>query len=661
MRKIGFFLQVSFFLALVLFLVRCSKTDDTTEEKALEAKIVLSSLTGSPGDTITINGESSITPATGTTFTFTINNGVEGTDYTVFYENEKKIQIRTIRAVSFSVTLRIENNGKFNVCQAVNVTISGAKKISNNITSATTLINISDNGADYVIDKVIEVTANLTLNDGVSIEFAASGGLLVKNSAIINFSTGNFLNYISVSSAEGWKGIYLLSGRLNIQQGSVNVINAGYGTWDNGESGAIIVDSTSQINLNDPSGSAIYFDKSGSFNVNVLMESGIVNPSRIISNDEKGLRCFPQQLVGAGNILATVFLNSGSANFNYSATGKELILLGDVTFQNVSTFYFTKVQVSQGKSIVFTGSNDAMIRDTEFVGKDGAEWKGIYFQPSSQNKLTFQNSKITNAGWRENGSSEISAAITSTTGIISLYNCEIENPNGYGVYAYLGINNVNSVTFTNCKNAGMAVNYRNCVNLADNNIFTLDPGVPGIELINGQNTYFNYSFDFKKLNGSFYSVTDNMNLENPVVFSPGAKFVVNPGVSIYITQNLLANGTATDSIIFEGKNRTNGYWNGIVIDGGAMQMKYLRVSDAGSGYLSRGQGSAIFAMQKANMVFFGHNMMNNNQNYLQNSVFSNSGGYGIFIPSSNNSIDEAYVNANNNSFLNNTAGTVVKQ
>jgi hypothetical protein len=111
-----------------------------------------------------------------------------------------------------------------------------------------TLSNICPNGVDYIIatDNIYEVTANLTIEAGVSIEFVDGAGLAIEETESFN-ALGNaqdpiLLQGVNENAIGSWRGIIIYSDKTANALDYVTIKGAGGDPFNsNGEQGSLVV------------------------------------------------------------------------------------------------------------------------------------------------------------------------------------------------------------------------------------------------------------------------------------------------------------------------------------------------------------------------------------------------------------------------------------
>lgn len=146
-----------------------------------------------------------------------------------------------------------------------------------------------------------------------------------------------------------------------------------------------------------------------------------------------------------------------------------------------------------------------------------------------------------------------------------------------------------------------------------------------------------------------YFVTEDIRVYAKLTINPGVVLEFESGNGLYIQEegSIVAKGTATEKIVFTGKNKTQGFWKGVLISSANAEneFNYVEMIYGGNINLS-GMGSAI----KTNLALYGYTgaMLK-----VSNSSFAQSGGYGMYVQ------DGAQLQGFTKNTFNNNAGTAL--
>jgi hypothetical protein len=125
-----------------------------------------------------------------------------------------------------------------------------------------------------------------------------------------------------------------------------------------------------------------------------------------------------------------------------------------------------------------------------------------------------------------------------------------------------------------------------------------------------------------------YTVTADINVSTTLTIRPGVVVVFEQDKGLRITTGaLVAKGTTDRPVVFTGKNRTQGYWKGIVLESNspANELEHAVVEYAGSSNLS-----GIPAEVKANIALLASSTSAASLK-ITKSVVSEGGGFGLFV------------------------------
>jgi hypothetical protein len=316
------------------------------------------------------------------------------------------------------------------------------------------------------------------------------------------------------------------------------------------------------------------------------------------------------------------------------------------------------IEAPQG-ALIAKGTAGQMIT---FTGKEKTKgfWKGIMVtSPSTLNEIDFievayaGSSPLTGVSVKSN---LVLYGNSSTPSKVKLTNSSFTNGAGYGLYAQNGAELVSFANNAASNNAGTAAFV-----YADQ-LGKLD----GASKFNGTNGYNGVQTEGETeaeaaevtwpafTDGSKYLVTNDLTINSGVKIAPGATFEFTTDEGMYVRAGggyLIAKGTAGQKITFTGKDKTKGFWKGIMVTSPSPmnEIDYIEVAYAGS-------SSLIGVSVKSNLVFYG-NSSTPAQVKLTNSTFTNGAGYGLYVErgailaafanntASNNTGTAAYVNA----------------
>jgi hypothetical protein len=273
-----------------------------------------------------------------------------------------------------------------------------------------TLSNICPDGVDYIIatDDIYEVTAALTLEAGVSIQFVDGAGLSIEETGSIN-AIGNGTSPILLQGTNGnavgsWRGIIIYSDKTANALNYVTIKGAGSDEFNsNGERGSLVVYADSKVSIDNCT-----FENSAAYGLNSNYSSAEITSlmnNKFINND------IPI-LIRANNADIIDATNSFSGNTNaYVHTRIGSIITTDKTWQALSIPYQIasadfgilklqrvesngKLSINAGASIWFETQTGIFIDDTAIfsaigTASDKITFRGVDPQASSWDGIQF--------------------------------------------------------------------------------------------------------------------------------------------------------------------------------------------------------------------------------------------------------------------------------
>lgn len=267
-------------------------------------------------------------------------------------------------------------------------------------------------------------------------------------------------------------------------------------------------------------------------------------------------------------------------------------------------------------------------RKIKFVGvqKTKGFWVGIaHYSGSNANSMEYV--EVMHAGSRPIYSTTKSALFLSggSRAQIALKNTLFSQNDGYGVYVYDGgiLREFSKNAFTNNTEAGILLDAENVAKLDPASTFKGGNGRDVVEItassLKGKEEITWAGFTDKtpyRLMGEF-TVTTGWKINPGVIFEMNRDAVIRVNTDGY----LIAKGTATEKIVFNGANNTAAYWRGIICYSADAKnlLENVEVKNAGS--------IAIVSGKRANVAIYGTKATMT----IKNTTISGSGGYGVFV------------------------------
>lgn len=351
--------------------------------------------------------------------------------------------------------------------------------------------------------------------------------------------------------------------------------------------------------------------------------------------------------IDANTIYPDIFINSDYPDY---------YALDDLQAQAGVTFD-PGVIVESGANVrlLFTGSK-ASIRAVgtatnrivfRGIDKVKGSWRG--FSVGSNNVYnSFDYVDITHAGSSEIGGQRTAIYLqSSTSSTVTIENTNISLSAGYALF--VDGNSAELVAFSNNNfsdndKAPVRISSETSYSIDKNSVFT-ENGIQAIEIVAAGNTSARFvnsgTIPALDIPYHFYS---NAELLDNVTFEAGVVCLFDSGKRLWVTSEggIIANGTASDKIVFSGLTQSPGAWKGIEIQS-ASSFNLLNNAEVSYGGGTGGRG--------ANIYMYGSS--SGTKLTLTNSLVSHSESYGVRAASGN-----AVLTESSNTFSNNASGDI---
>ena len=637
-------------------------------------------------ETVTLDGSGSTGPS-GFTYSWTYSGDVPESEINFQNKNTAKPTFVPPANGVYNFTLTISSQSS-SVSDETTVLAGGSLEIGGTLAEDLELKNIQPNSSlpDYTVTSDLIVPDGITLSiieDEVIIAFNSGTGIYVQQGGTLTNVYGgqNYTFNSEFTGMEGWKGILVENGTINLEQSLI--VNAGKTAFANQNEAAAVTLSGTQTNL-------ISFSENefvNSYSYDILVTDKFPEVFRSVENNKLSYSIpikAPITFMGFWfsenpNITPETYdyihLIPSGANikdeisnvngFSFYPQGTKYFIDGDfwagsgIGVGRGCTIYMKEnsgILVDEG--ILSFGSENEIIT---FTGIEDKNWKG--FASRQSGSKSFRYSKIINAGHgllniggfsAEEEASFYSAHITGA----KFENCEILGSNGFGYYnelEQLVLEPIKTTLFKNCAKGGIGINLAS-VNLViqkdHGNIFELSSGVPAVLVseanLNPEGRLYSLGYD------EYYLMDTNWEIFGDFIIEAGVHIKFNSGRYFRRgTSSVLTlfeiQGTQSNPVIFDGHTDTPGSWGGFLLEG------YFRIN----GLVIKNAGEFILpgATERANIVSK-YNLSLYDQQYLTNSEISNSAGWGIVVESGtyNFEFDDP---AKNNTFSNNASGDIL--
>ncbi|WMN07583.1 PKD domain-containing protein [Marivirga arenosa] len=535
---------------------------------------------------------------------------------------------------------------------------------------------------DYRIIGNISVSAYLTIDPGVNVildenvqVFVGSGGVLDANGIsgnMVQFSSSN------VEAGQHWKGLFIQSSdqRNSLEYTIVEYAGNSEMSFASGtdyktniglDAGGYLNVQNSQITNSDGYGLLIHDDESdlGTFSTNsfsnnvravgirALHVSKIDEATSFSENASADVEIFQSTLPNT----ETVNWNKLNGDSKYRVSG-ELNIDGNLTINAGAYLTFDQnvaMNINSGASINASGGTSNKIVFTSSNIDGGLFWRGILIKSSNQNNV-LSNAEVSYAGnseWAFASGTDYKANIgLDAGGQLNLQNTTVSNGDGYGLFIHDDESDLVSFETNNFSGNQTAIGL-NALHVSKiDGATTFSNNSLGQVEIFGSTLATTETVTWNKLDGtSKYTITGNVTIDGNLTVAAGAYFEARENIYIQIEGSIIAEGTDTNKITFTSTSGVK--WNGIRIasSNANNSLDYVVVSNGGFSEMPFPSSSDY----KCNVGVFRSAVIN-----ITNSEFSGSNGYGIAIDQDGGtSVNDVESAAANNTFTNNTAGSVL--
>jgi hypothetical protein len=592
-------------------------------------------------------------------------------------------------AGEYEVELTV-NNTNGTAKDKVKVTATGsatAVVLEAEISADRVLTNIvSDpNLPDYLANSDVRVSAKLTIQPGVVIAFAADKGMYINNPQgvlIAKGTAGQKITFTGTQKTKGfWKGLMILSSSTLNEIDYMEIAYAGSSplTGVSVKSNLVLYGNSSTPSNTKVTNSS--FTNGGGYGFYAQNGAILAAFANNAASNNTGTAAFvyADQL---GKLDAASKFNSGNGYNGVQTEGETETESAEATwpsFTDGSKYLVTNdlsiesgVKIAPGATFEFatdeamyvSGGGGYLIakgtagQKITFTGKDKTKgfWKGIMVtSPSTLNEIDYI--EVAYAG----SSSLIGVSVkanlvlygnSSNPSRVKLTNSTFTNGAGYGLYAQ---NGAILETFANnaaSNNAGTAafVSADQLGKLDAASKFNSGNGYNGVQTEGEVETELAEATWPSFTDGSKYLVTNDLSINSGVIIAPGATFEFASDKAMYVYGGggyLIAKGTAGQKITFTGKDKTKGFWKGIMVYSASSrnEFDYTEVAYAG--------GKPLIGVTKlANLVLYGNSSTPANAK-VTNSTFAHGNGFGLYVENGANVNADA---ATANAYTNNTGG-----
>lgn len=599
----------------------------------------------SVGQTVTLNsGESIDLTGEGFTSTWSFSSLPEGSNATLNNANSETATFTPDVAGDYQINLTISNGlGESSDGLVVTAAAAGTMEISGSYNDDLHLMNIVEDPdvPDYLVTGDITVSAHLIIDPGVRIAVMSDNRIRITSDGVLDAQGTEDEPIVITGNSElpgYWKGVILESNNLENEINHVHISYAGSNIISSGRPRTGLHVESGRLNISNSS-----FTEIDGYGLSVRSSD-----SRIPMNNNHF----------QNNNLGAVFMTAGqirdideASDFNNSdivMDGSNVQLSTDHTWKAAlngryrfsdDINIYDNINIEEGA--VFAADNDVRIYFREdailrvsgtsanpviFKGslEQAGSWRGIFYENSSLEGF-MEHVQIAHAGHSNLASGfEKTALGLASSARLSLSNVHFSEIDGYGIYIRYdgtGISIVNSHFGQGIAQAAMHIRVQQIAGIDTETDF----GNNYVE-VQGSSLDETENVTWPKLKNGTYLFNGSSDISGQITLQPGTVLEFDNDARLRIINDgvIVANGTASENIIFTRKSGSASHWKGLAVESSRMEnsMEYVEISYAGNSNLISGIGQTNLGLGNSARLT------------LTNSTISNSLGYGIDVRSS---------------------------
>lgn len=267
--------------------------------------------------------------------------------------------------------------------------------------TAMTLADDPDLPVDYIINCVMDVAANVTVNPGVVIEFGADAGINVTANGAFK-AVGTSAAPITMRGQGGttgsWKGLLFNSSSANNQLDNVILRHAGSSTFNtNNDTAAVVIWADAQLSIRN-----CEISNSGNFGVSAIYTNSnwSISNTRITSCVDAPVTFLAPYLASfdgsndfSGNSKNYLLLDLATQSIQNSLTWRK----SNVPYRITSTYSLFHELLIEGGTLTIEAGTDIQMEDGNGIWVD--ENAALVAVGTAQEKITFSGTSGTPGGW----------------------------------------------------------------------------------------------------------------------------------------------------------------------------------------------------------------------------------------------------------------------
>ena len=673
-------LLLLFAMSSTLLLTGCfeeePEPDDNEDEVTLSADFSFSPETPKIGEEVTLDATASFEGSnTGFQILWEFTEVPAESESELANSSSVETSFTPDKVGDYTVLLTLtSNDSEVTDSQTAVITVlpGGFIELSGPIDTDRILENVNEEDAgliDYLVVGDVNVTANLTIEPGVHIQFQEDRSLNIASSGTIlaegSESDSIIFTSANVAGETRWKGIYIASAS---SQNSIKYAKVNYSGNSNinftgaDYPAAIGIEASGNIKIENCSfennlGYAVYADDDGG-QLNTFANNHFENNENAVAvwvnevEDLDATTTFTNNTNADVEIFGSTLEESiettwqGLSEMASYTVSDDLFINGTVNISEGARFQLDEdVQVYVRGAFIAEGSESNKIEFTSSDQNQGLLWKGIYINSADgRNKLNHvMLSYAGNSDMDFVGANYAAGLGLDANGKISITNSSFSNNQGYAVYVDNDGGQLETFT-ANAFSENMTA-----VGVPADEVDALDEATTFTDNINAEVEVFATTYAASKssawpnLNGdATYTISGNVYIEGDLTIDPGAYFELDEDVIINVSGSINATGSDSDHIVFTSSNVSGGLlWKGIYINSSSSLnvFDYVEVSYAGDSemdFVGANHAAAIGLDQNGKIT-------------LTNSSISDNADYGLYVDNDGGQLEDFA----NNSFSNN--------
>ncbi len=498
----------------------------------------------------------------------------------------------------------------------------------------------------------VESGAKLTIEPGVTVEFVEHAGLSVSSDNSVLVAAGTEEQPIILTGEQEitgyWRGISVYSNSVENEISHTQIRYAG--STEAGiyfDAAALTVDQA-KVQL-----SHVTIANSGQYGIQTRRTGAEFPMDNMVFNDNEAehtnIHISQIGYVDAASTFDEGFVKAFGGGTTHDMTisaldGAKYQIVNNVDFeheidiQEGAEFEFgpdAGIVVKSGAVIKAMGTSNNKIVFTG-TSKVAGSWQGVFIGSSSVDNV-FEHVDISYGGSSDIGIYFDKANMAIDQGKINLRNVSFTGSAGYGIQTRRNGSDftIENCTFNDNAESHMLI-HPTQVDFVDNQ--TNFNG--GVVEVYGGDTEDSGNETWSNLNNGAFYFSGSVNIDNSVSIQAGALFEMGTDVKLKVREEIRANGSSDDWIVFTGRSKQQGAWAGILIASSSVEneLDYVKIEYGGGADLD-------IYMDAGNLGVINDSYLN-----APNLKVENSANYGIIIRESR----DAVMDMGNVTYLNNS-------